>query len=161
MGPLPPRSPISSVVKRSIPVDQGTRQRLRLMNLNADKPKNLDKGGSQGVEREYNSHPKGCAFRVTVNACVTSDSSFFWERLFLHGFGGSFPWQPPLPHIWHLNEMAPKAQGSTRSPPQPTYPAKDVEKHWAERALTLSLAGEASSAVAEFLGGSYRGSSRS
>ncbi|KAM7230300.1 hypothetical protein CapIbe_019017 [Capra ibex] len=138
-----PGSPISSVVKRSIPVDQGTRQRLRLMNLNADKPKNLDKGGSQGVEREYNSHPKGCAFRVTVNACVTSDSSFFWERLFLHGFGGSFPWQPPLPHIWHLNEMAPKAQGSTRSPPQPAYPAKDVEKHWAERALTLSLAGEA------------------
>lgn len=49
--------------------------------------------------------------------------------------------------------MAPKAQGSTRSPPQPAYPAKDMEKHWAERALTLSLAGEASSAVAEFLGG--------
>lgn len=49
--------------------------------------------------------------------------------------------------------MAPKAQGSTRSPPQPAHPAKDVEKHWAKRALTLSLAGEASSAVAEFLGG--------
>ena len=48
--------------------------------------------------------------------------------------------------------MAPKAQGSTRSPPQPAYPAKDVEDHWAERALALGLVDEASSAVAEFLG---------
>ena len=94
----------------------------------------LVQGWELGVQRECNSYPKGCAYRVTAKACVMSDSSFFWERLSLCCFGGSSPWQLLLPHIWRLNKMAPKAQGSTRSPPQPAYPAQDVEEHWAERA---------------------------
>lgn len=159
-GSSTPQVPISSVAKRFTPVDRGTHQRLRLMNLNANKPTNLYKDGSWGVERECNSYPKGCAFRATANVCVMSDSSFSWERLFFCCYSGSFPWQLLLPHIWHLYEMAPKAQGSTRRPPHPVYPAKDMEKHWVEHALALGLVDEASSAVAEFLG-VLRGSSRS
>ena len=71
VGPLPPRPPTSSVVGRLVPVDRGTQQRLRLMNAN--KPKNLDKDGSWGVERECNSHPTGCAFHLAASVCVTSD----------------------------------------------------------------------------------------
>lgn len=114
VGPLP-QAPISSVVKRSIPVDQGTHQCLRLMNLDIDKPKNLDKGGSRGWA-ECNSHPQGLCFLRHGERLCNSDSSFSGSDSSFVALVSSFPWQPPLPHPQHLNEMAPKAQGvHTRS----------------------------------------------
>lgn len=74
--------------------------------------------------------------------------SFFWEPILPSAsLGGSFPWQPPRYTSGISMKWLPKPRGPHGVLLSPRYPAKDMEKHWAERALTLSLAGEASPAV--------------
>lgn len=151
VGPLPASPPISSVVKRPIPVDQGTHQRLRLMNLNADKPENLYKGGSWECSGNAILTPRvvPIASRRRLVWWATppffgSDSPFAALVVVLHGnycchTSGVLTKWLPKPRGLHGVLLSPRILPRTW-------------RNTGRSALALGLVAEALSAVAEFLG---------